>query len=77
MSQTTKLMTHAEQSSTVCACVYNVAEAAAKLGLSESTIRHQAKRLGVKRIAGRVVKGFVAWPNAVHQGVTVVLPYAE
>ncbi len=35
----------------------SVAEAAQKLGCSESTIRRAAARLGVERIAGRTVRG--------------------
>lgn len=76
---TPTLLTHAEKETIVAACCHTVADAAKKLGISESAVRRQAKRLGVKRISGRVVAGFVAWPNAagVYRDVTVVMPYAQ
>jgi IS30 family transposase len=36
---------------------FSVAEAAAHLGVAESTIRRAAKKAGVKKIAGRSVRG--------------------
>lgn len=52
----------------------NVAEAAAKIGCSEATIRRAAKRAGVKRIAGRVVAGGILIDT---NPVPMVIVYAD
>lgn len=56
-------------------CVYSVSEAAAKLGCSESAVRREAKKLGVKKIAGRVVAGYISWSHS-HGAMDVRLPYS-
>jgi hypothetical protein len=70
---TAMITTPADVSSNTYACVYNVAEAAKKLGVSERMIRKTAKQLGVKKIAGRGVAGFVKFD--VHP-INVVLPFS-
>ena len=47
----------AEQVNTGVRAHVSVAEAAEKLGVSESTIRRAATRAGVRKIAGRTVRG--------------------
>jgi DeoR/GlpR family transcriptional regulator of sugar metabolism len=71
---TTTLITPAEKANLTVACVYNAAEAAAKLGVAETTIRRECRKAGVKKIAGRTVAGFVRFTS---QPVDVVLPFSE
>lgn len=68
------LITATQNSKECNACVYGAAEAAEKLGVSEATIRRTARQLGVKRIAGRAVAGFVKWDR---HPVPVCMPYSE
>lgn len=65
---------HQARTGYVC---HSVREAAEKLGVSSATIRRQIKALGVHRVAGDVVTGFVSWANAHGGTMDVRLPYAE
>ena len=67
------VMTHADRLDSVVSCQSTVAEAAAKLGVSESAIRRAARRLGVRKISGPTVAGFVRFSS---QPIDVVLPYS-
>jgi transposase-like protein len=55
---------------------HSVADAARKLGVSESTIRQTARKLGVRKIAGRSVCGFVVWARR-HGPLDVTLAVHE
>ena len=68
-----RLITHAEQQAT-CTAFCTVAEAAVKLGVSAATIRRAANRLGVKKIHGRRVAGFILFDS---HPVSVSVSYAE
>jgi hypothetical protein len=67
------ITTHADVRDNTYICVYSVAEAAKRLGKSESTIRKIAKKLGVKKIAGSAVAGFVKFDT---RPLNVVLPFS-
>jgi predicted transcriptional regulator len=70
---TASLITTAEQNKMVTAFC-TVAEAAKQLGRSESAVRKHAKKLGVKKIKGRGISGFIlfdAYP------VPVTVAYCE
>lgn len=56
---------------------HTVAAAAKKLGISEATIRRAARSLGVRKIAGPAVAGFVVWAGAHGGTIDVVLPVYE
>lgn len=56
-----ELMTAVAVQNDVMDCAYSVAEAAKNLGVSEATIRRQCRSLGVTRVAGSTVAGFVVW----------------
>lgn len=71
---TPTLMSRAAQSTGAYVYCSSVGEVAEKLGVSPSTVRRQIRRLGVKRICGRAVAGFVCWPRP---NTAVILPYAE
>lgn len=70
------IMTTAAAGQTTGFCVYTVAEAAKKLGTSESKVRRELRAAGVKRVAGRSVAAFASWPNS-HGNMDVRLPVAE
>ncbi len=57
-------------------CWHTVRDAAAALGVSESTVRRAAHHAGAPRIAGRTVSGMVELHIAGH-GRRGCLPYAE
>lgn len=69
------LVTVDEQYANTGSCQYSAQEAAAKLGVSVSTIRRQCKSLGVTRLSGPTVAAFVAWPHS-HGSLPVYLPVA-
>lgn len=71
---TAEIISHNVKQTGTFSCVYDVAEAARKLNVSETTIRRAAKRAGVKRIKGRVVSAFLRFDAP---RVDVVLPFAE
>ena len=66
------LITAVQQYAETTRCAYSVAEAAQKLRCSETKIRKIAKRLGVRRIAGPTVAGFIRFDVS---PVAVTLPY--
>ena len=70
---TASLINHAEAAS-ITASHCTVAEAADRIGCSESTIRKLGKSLGIARFAGQSVAGFLRI-NA--QPVPVVIAYAR
>ena len=63
-----------EQYEMTTSYVSNVKEAAERLEVSETTIRQTAKRLGVKKISGPTVAGFVLFASS---PVDVSMPYFE
>lgn len=69
-----KLITPATHRRNILSCVYSAAEAAERLGVSTTTIRRTVKALGVCRIAGSSVAGFVRFA---HHPVDLSMPYAE
>jgi len=52
----------------------SVAEAAKMLGVSEATVRRAARRLGVRRIAGRTIRGGMLIDRS---PVPLLIAYAE
>ena len=52
----------------------SVEEAAKRLGVAETTIRRAARAAGAKRLAGRTIRGFVAFDRS---PVPVSIAYAE
>jgi hypothetical protein len=58
----------------VAAYAHNQGLAAQLLGVSTSTIRRTAKRLGVTKLRGPGVAGFIRFPSS---PVDVLLPYSE
>lgn len=68
------LITPATHQRNTLSCVYSPAEAAQRLGVSESTVRRAVRKLGVRRIAGATVTGFVRFA---HHPVDVSMPYSE
>ena len=70
------IITNSEAHAQTMYHVFDAAEAAAKLGRSESSIRREAKKLGVKKIKGNSVAGFIVWPHA-HGALPVALSFAE
>ena len=67
-----KLITHQEKENMVTAWVPSVKDAAKALGVSESTVRKAARKLGVKQVSGRSVAGFVLFER---HPVSVSLSY--
>lgn len=65
-----------DHSVTTYSC-HTLGAAARKLGVSESTIRRVARRLGVTRVAGPAVGGFVVWPLAHGGRHDVILPICK
>ena len=55
-------------------CVFSVADAAKRLGKSEAAIRKIARKLGVKKIAGSVVAGFLKFDA---HPLNIVMPFAS
>jgi DeoR/GlpR family transcriptional regulator of sugar metabolism len=68
-----RLTSHSEHYNDLARCAYTAKEAADMLGVSEATVRRVAKSLGVNKISGRVIAGFVRFPS---HPVDVSMPYS-
>ena len=68
-----RLITVEERSQMVAAWSPTVDDAAKSLGLSGSTIRRQAAKLGVRKLSGKSVAGFVLFES---HPVPVVVAYS-
>ena len=58
------------------AYVSSAKEAARLLGTSESSIRRECHRLGVRRIAGKAIAGYVVWAKAIDGQTDLALSFA-
>lgn len=70
-----RLITAAEHTAAVYACAYGADDAAKQLGVSPTTIRRAARQLGVSRIKGRTVAGFILFEGLT--AVPISMPYAD
>jgi hypothetical protein len=68
-----RLITVEERSQMVAAWSPTVGDAAKSLGVSGSTIRRKAAKLGVRKLSGRSVAGFVLFES---HPVPVVVAYS-
>lgn len=68
------LITASAQYASVSSYVYGATDAARKLGVSESTVRRHARKLGVRKTVGKAVAGFVCWDV---RPVRVTMPYFD
>lgn len=76
MKMQAKIMTCSEAENETLYCAHSVDDAAKKLDVSPTTIRRAAKNLGVKKIRGRGVKGFIVWPR-LHGQFGVAMAFAS